>query len=247
MAAPAGLSRAEVRRQRKRGDYLAATAALLAAIVLGAMVTAFVVLSNDLDEANQARDALARQVQGLGEKPVAGPPGSRGEAGEGEVGATGPPGPPGPAGTDGKDAPTITPAAGSPGPPGPTGPPGADSVVPGPTGPPGPGATGAPGSDGVDGRDGEDGAPPSEWTYTDPDGVTYRCTPVDDFDPANPRYRCTPTATSAPDPTPTVSHTAQQPPAPDQKPTGSGLSELLPLGLLDRRLGGHRCPLLRAR
>lgn len=195
------LTRAEARKQRKRGDYMAAAAALFAALVLGVVVTAFVMLSNDLDAANQARDALARQVQGLGEKPVAGPPGSRGKAGETVVGRTGPPGPqgpPGPTGAAGKAAPTITP---SPGPSGSAGKAGSDSTIPGPSGPPGQDATGAPGVNGKDGTNGKDGAPPAEWTYTDPAGVTYQCTPVDNFDPNNPRYRCTPTSTPAPTPT----------------------------------------------
>lgn len=227
-------SRVEARKQRKRGDYMAAAAALFAALVLGVVVTAFVVLSNDLDSANQARDALARQVQGLGEKPVAGPPGSRGAAGQTVVGKTGPTGPqgiPGPTGASGKPAPTIT---GPPGPAGPTGAvgqAGADSTVPGPTGPPGQDATGAPGTNGKDGTDGKNGAPPSEWTYTDPSGATYRCTPVDGFDPNNPQYRCTPTSTPTPDPT---SDPPSSPTTPDPNP-GSSKAGLLNLGLLDRR------------
>lgn len=185
------LTRVEARQQRKRGNYVAVIAALFAALTLGTVVTAFALLSADLKAANQARDALARQVQGLGAKPVAGPPGSRGKAGESIVGETGPPGPPGPPGAmgaSGKPAPTITPSPGPSGAQGPVGQAGADSVVPGPTGPPGKDATGAPGKDGTDGRD---GAPPVEWTYVDPAGGTYRCVRVDGFDPENPRYRCT--------------------------------------------------------
>jgi hypothetical protein len=204
---PPGAARIEARKRHRRADYLAAGAALLGAILLGVIVTTFVVLSRDLDEANQARDALARQVQALGEKPVAGPPGSRGDPGQGIVGSPGPSGPPGPTGptgasgrtgASGKPAPTLTP---SPGPPGPTGAPGAagrDSVVPGPTGPAG--ENGQPGRDatGAPGRDGQDGAPPQGWTYTDAQGVSYQCTPVADFDPAHPRYTCTPTNPPSP-------------------------------------------------
>ncbi|MEW2267790.1 hypothetical protein [Streptomyces sp. NPDC047868] len=110
--------------------------------------------------------------------------------------------------------------------------------MPGPTGPAGQdGADGAAGSDGQDGQDGSDGAdgsdgqngaPPSEWTYTDQDGNTYRCVPVDGFDPDNPRYQCTQTSTTSPEPDP----------SPSQEPEPSpqdGQSGLLPLGLLERR------------
>jgi hypothetical protein len=69
--------------------------------------------------------------------------------------------------------------------------------VQGPTGPAGQDATGTPGKDGTDGQD---GSPPAEWTYADQYGNTYRCTPVDDFDPDNPRYQCTQTATASPTP-----------------------------------------------
>lgn len=239
-------TRVEARKERKRGDYMAAAAAVFAALVLGAVVTAFVVLSGQLDSANQARDALARQVQGLGGKPVAGPPGSRGQS---IAGPPGPSGSPGPQGPSGKPAPTITPSPGPQGPEGPAGKAGqagADSVVPGPSGPPGQDATGAPGKDGQNGADGQngtdgspgppgengkDGAPPSGWTYTDPDGVTYNCTPAVDFDPDAPRYACTPVGggEQAPDtqgPTDT--------PNDQQSPNDS--VALLPMGLLsDRR------------
>ncbi|MFE1949938.1 hypothetical protein ACFW9D_05650 [Streptomyces sp. NPDC059524] len=99
--------------------------------------------------------------------------------------------------------------------------------MPGPTGPAGTDATGIPGQDGADGSngsDGTDGSPPAEWTYTDPDGVRYRCTPVDDFDPAQPRYGCAPTSTPPPD-DPTTT------PDPDQSDNrGSSASPgLLPL------------------
>lgn len=87
---------------------------------------------DDLRTANEARDALATQVQQLGGTPVAGEPGSRGE-----VGPSGPPGPQG--------------DRGEPGPIGPTGPVG-PSGAPGDDGSDGVGQTGAPGSPGADGE-----------------------------------------------------------------------------------------------
>ncbi|WP_179891892.1 collagen-like protein [Streptomyces sp. sk226] len=119
-------------------------------------------LGNELRSANEARDQLAAQVVRLGERPVAGPPGSRGKAGKDAVGPSGPPGPagtpgspgpvstvpgpPGKAGQDGKDASPV---------PGPSGPPGKDGATV--TGPPGPAVTGPPGKDGTDGQNGKDG------------------------------------------------------------------------------------------
>lgn len=108
----------------------------------------------------------------------------------------GPKGDKGDKGDPGEAAPTPSPGAtGASGRPG----------IPGATGAPGtPGRDGADGQDGQDGRngadgaDGQDGRPPAGWTYTDPQGVTYNCTPVDGFDPAAPRYTCTPTSTPAP-------------------------------------------------
>ena len=231
------MTRAQIRAQEKRwrrGDSLA----IIAAVVLGGAV-AWILLSvqglqDELRTSNEARDALAQQVESLGEKPIAGPPGSRGEQGEGTVGAqgpAGPPGPTGPAGVPGKPAPTITPSAG---PPGPAGVPGADSTVPGPAGSPGPagqdGAAGQNGTDGADGQDGEDGAPPSEWTFTDQDGTEYRCTPVDGFDPDNPRYQCTRTSSPAPEDSPSPSPSKQPDPNPNSPQSG-----LFPLNLIDRR------------
>lgn len=221
------MTRAQIRAQERRwrrGDSLA----IFGAIVLGG-VMAWILLSvqglqDDLRTSNDARDALAQQVESLGEKPVGGPPGSRGEPGKAAVGARGPSGPPGPSG---KAAPTITP---KPGPAGPSGAPGADSTVPGPTGPAGQngadGTDGQDGQNGSDGQDGSNGAPPSEWTYTDQDGNEFRCVPVDDFDPDNPRYRCTQTSTANPDPSPS--------PSPQPDPSDSQ-SALIPLALLDRR------------
>jgi hypothetical protein len=217
------LSRVEARKRRRRGNLWAAVAIVISGAALAGLVTAFLVLSRDLAEANEARDKLAAQVQALGGTPVAGPPGSRGEPGQTVVGRRGPSGPPGPSGSPGRDAPTITPSPGPTGPTGPTGPPGADSTVPGPTGPPGQDATGSPGEDG---SDGQDGSPPSEWTYTDEDGTEYHCVPVDDFDPDNPQYRCTPTSSPSSEPEPSASPTRQQ--EPTESPSG-----LLPLALVN--------------
>lgn len=99
------------------------------------------------------------------------------------------PGPPGPKGDPGAPAPTVTPSPGPTGPTGAAGRDGVDSTVPGPAGPTGP--AGKDGTDGAAGRDGTDGRPPAGWTYTDPQGVTYACSPADGFDPAAPRYVCT--------------------------------------------------------
>ncbi len=235
-------TRLEARQRRKRGNYLAGAATMVAALALGSIVTGFVVLSNDLDAANQARDALARQVQGLGEKPVAGPPGSRGTS---VAGPPGPAGSPGPPGVPGRAAPTLTPSpgpTGPAGPPGPSGIPGADSTAAGPPGPVGasgvPGAAGrdgAPGKDGQDGSpgpsgsDGTDGAPPARWTYTDPQGVTYTCVPADDFDADAPQYACTPDVEPSPqEPSPSAPPVTTEPSA-----SSSGV---LPLRLLSDRL-----------
>lgn len=235
-APPRPGSRVEARSRRRRGNWTAGVAILLAAGALAAVVTGFLIMSRELESAHRDVALLTQQVENMGGTPVAGPQGETGAAGLiGPPGATGPAGPPGPSG---KPAPTITPSPGPAGPPGPSGTPGADSTVPGPAGPAGldgtPGADGQPGqdgSDGANGADGEDGAPPSEWTYTDQDGNTYRCVPADDFDPDNPRYRCTQTSTTAPDPEPSTTPTpSQQPPPSDTQPG------LIHLGLLsDRR------------
>ncbi|MFF1334665.1 collagen-like protein [Streptomyces sp. NPDC058298] len=227
------MSRAQIRAQERRwrrGDSLALFAAVILGVALAWILLSVQGLQDQLRTSNDARDALARQVQSLGGTPVAGPPGSRGEPGKTVIGAPGPSGPPG---QPGKPAPTITPSPGPTGPAGPSGAPGADSTVPGPvgsTGPTGPaGQDGADGAAGQDGSDGSNGAPPSEWTYTDQDGNEYSCTPVDDFDPDNPRYRCTQTST-APAPDPSPSPTQQPSPSPTDSESG-----LLPLGLLNDR------------
>lgn len=215
-----------------RAEYLIGLTLVFVVLLLGWLCVKVVSQDRDLRTSNDDRDALARQVESLGQTPVAGPPGSRGDPGKSTVGAQGPSGPPGPAGAPGKDAPTITPSPGRTGPAGPAGAPGADSTVPGSTGPAGQngadGADGAAGSDGKDGTDGQNGAPPSEWTYTDQDGNEYSCVPVSGFDPDNPRYRCTQTSTANPEPSPS--------PSPSEQPSPSDSSSgLLPLTLLDRR------------
>jgi hypothetical protein len=202
-----------------RAEWLIWLTGVAAVLLLGWLCVQVVTMSNDLRStatdlrgANKARDLLARQVQQLGGRPVAGPPGSRGEPGQSGVGAPGRQGERGPAGERGKDAPTITPSPGPSGPagapgkdgadstvPGPSGPAGADSTVAGPPGPAGspgpegaPGPEGSPGPAGRDGTDGADGRPPAGWTFTYK-GATYQCTPVTDFDTDAPRYDCQPT------------------------------------------------------
>jgi hypothetical protein len=138
-------------------------------------------LAHELRTANEARDALARQVQQLGEKPVAGPPGSRGEPGvsvtgppgvRGEPGEPGDPGPSGRPGVDGEDgADGSDGQAGEPGPAGATGP-------TGPAGPPGPqGEPGPAGPRGEQGARGEQGPPGPAC----PDGYSLQ-PPADDPD-----------------------------------------------------------------
>jgi hypothetical protein len=164
---------------------LFAVGVLVTISVLAWVIVAMQQLGHDLRDANEARDALAAQVEQLGGKPVAGPPGSRGEPG---IGPRGPRGEKGEDGKDGRDAPTITPSPGPsgpagepgadstvPGPPGASGQPGADSTVPGPAGPQG--ERGDSGVDGRDGVDGKDGRPPSSWTFTF-GGQDYTCRPV---------------------------------------------------------------------
>lgn len=210
-------SRVEARKRHRRGNLIAAAAIVLAAGALSLVVTGFLVLSQQLDRKDADIAKLAQQVRSLGGTPVAGPRGATGAAGL--VGPSGPPGPSGESGKPGKAAPTITPSPGPTGPPGPSGAPGSDSTVPGPTGPAGQdGASGAPGKDGSDGKN---GSPPSEWTYTDQDGNQYKCVPVDDFDPDNPRYRCSQTSTANPTPAPTKQ------PEPSDSPSSSGLLPLV--------------------
>lgn len=161
--------RAEERRGR-RGDVLAVTAALVFGAALAWIMLSVQGLTEELHTANAARDALARQVQQLGEQPVAGPPGSRGEPGKSVTGPQGPEGPPGAAGSQGEPGPSGSPgkdgkngtsgAQGSPGPtgqPGPTGEPGPAGAA-GPAGPAGPrGPQGEPGPAGPRGEQGPQG------------------------------------------------------------------------------------------
>ncbi|MGW0537797.1 collagen-like protein [Streptomyces sp. NPDC003032] len=143
-------------------------------------------LSHDLRTANSARDALASQVERLGGKPVAGPPGSRGESitgprgpkGErGEPGKDGASGKPGKGGEDGKGGASGDDGADGVGKPGADGDPGADGAAgpPGPQGEPGPaGPEGPAGKDGANGKDGTDG-------QTCPSGYSLQA-PADDPD-----------------------------------------------------------------
>lgn len=157
--------RAEERRGR-RGDALVVVVALVFGAALAWILLSVQTLNDDLRESNAARDALARQVQSLGETPVAGPPGSRGEPGDsvtgppgpaGEPGPSGQPGPSGSSGASGKDgANGETGAGGSPGQVGATGPAGATGSQ-GPQGEAGP--AGPQGEQGAPGPQGEKGPP----------------------------------------------------------------------------------------
>lgn len=148
-------------------------------------------LSHDLRVSNEARDLLAQQVQALGEKPVAGPPGSRGEPGEsvigpkgdqGARGETGPTGPPGKQGEKGEKGDTgsegatgvsMTGAPGSDGQAGAAGPPGPQGM-PGPQGPQGDeGPQGEPGPSGPAGAPCPDGYSLQAPSY-DPDALVCR-------------------------------------------------------------------------
>lgn len=203
------------RRAPRAEDVIAVT--VLAVLAFTVWLAVQVVgLHNSLDTSNAARDALAAQVQHLGASPVAGPPGSRGAPGPAVTGPSGPSGPPGAQGPSGSPGASASPI---PGPIGPAGSPGPVSTVPGPSGSPGAtgasgaqgapgpagadGKDGAPGKDGTNGRDGANGAPPAGWTYTDPAGQTYTCSPVAGFDPQSPRYACT---ADQPAPPPSASH-----------------------------------------
>lgn len=148
-------------------------------------------LTHDLRAANEARDALASQVQRLGGKPVTGPPGSRGEPGPsvtGPPGPSGPPGPPGPSGRTGANATGepgedgVSGADGQPGEPGQDGEPGSPGSdgAQGPAGPAGPeGPQGPPGEQGPRGDQGPAGpACPDGYSLqtpaSDPDALVCR-------------------------------------------------------------------------
>jgi hypothetical protein len=174
--------RAEERRHR-RGDAWTWLGALVLGAVLAWIVLSVQSMAHDLRVSNEARDALARQVQGLGEKPVAGPPGSRGEPGVSVTGPPGPQGEPGLPGVDGEPGPSGSPGkdgksgvdgsdgkAGEPGAVGATGPVG-PAGPPGPQGEPGPaGPQGEPGPAGEDGEDGQ----------TCPDGYSLQAPAYDE-------------------------------------------------------------------
>ena len=207
------MTRSEIRAEERRwrqGDVLVAVAAILIGATFAWIMLSVQGLRHDLVVANEARDSLARQVQSLGEKPVAGPPGSRGEPGKSVVGPSGPPGPEGPPGPSGKPGKTGkdgangddgtngadgASATGSPGAQGAEGPAGPA----GPAGPQGdPGPAGADGSDGQDGKDGTDG----QDGQTCPDGYSLQ-TPSYDPDAMVCRKD------SAPDPEPSETPTPQ--------------------------------------
>jgi hypothetical protein len=168
---------------RRRADLWFALGVVIALAALAWVVITMQQLSNDLRTANDARDLLAAQVQKLGGKPVAGPPGSRGEAGKtvvgprgpkGDRGDPGPSGPPGPSGSPGKTGATGSPgivgasgSAGEPGAAGATGPAGPQGEA-GPAGPQGPA-----GADGKDGQTCPDGYSLQAPSY-DPDALVCR-------------------------------------------------------------------------
>lgn len=186
--------------ERRRTDLVFAAAAAVLLAGFAFLVITLQGLSHDLRTANEARDALAQQVERLGASPVAGPSGSRGQPGasvigpsgppgdEGQPGDVGPTGPPGPTGKTGPDGSDGTSAVGSPGPSGAAGTDGQSVVGPaGPQGDPGPtgqpGAAGKDGTDGTNGRDGTDGQTcPTGYTLQppadDPDALICRRTPT---------------------------------------------------------------------
>ena len=172
-----------------RAEWLIALTLLVVVLFLGWLAVQVVTLTHDLRAANDARDALAAQVQDLGESPVAGPPGSRGEPGQS---VTGPPGEPGEPGAPGKSGPSGPPGKdgsdgsdgqdGTPGSPGPSGAAGSDGAAgepgaAGEAGPPGPqGEPGPAGPAGERGEQGPAGPAPSGWSFEYRD-ATYECTP----------------------------------------------------------------------
>ena len=105
---------------------------------------------------------------------AAGPAGQNGSNGRDGISVVGPQGDTGPAGATGANG-----ANGTDGSAGKDGANGAD------------GATGPAGPAGADGKDGKDGKPPAGMTITWL-GNTFDCTPVNDFDPNDPRYDCEP-------------------------------------------------------
>jgi hypothetical protein len=157
-------------------------------------------LSHDLRTANEARDALARQVQQLGGTPVAGSPGSRGGIGPtGVAGPSGPSGPSGPVGATGPSGKSGTPgASGTPGQIGASGSPGSAGSAGdiGPSGPAGPqGDTGPAGPQGDKGDTGEQGPAGPNC----PDGYSLQA-PAYDPDALVCRADSTPAPTDSPSP-----------------------------------------------
>lgn len=132
-------------------------------------------VEDQVGEARGQRDALIKQVEGLGAKPVvSAPPGERGPAGPAGASIVGPRGPVGPRGARGPRGFEGEPGASVTGPAGPQG----ESIV-GPQGETGESITGPQGEPGPTG-------PPiasftftqggHTWTCTDPDGdLTYTC------------------------------------------------------------------------
>jgi hypothetical protein len=181
-------------KARRRADLWFALGVVLALAVLTWLVITMQQLSHDLRNANQARDLLAAQVQKLGAKPVAGPPGSRGEPGKsvvgpqgpkGDPGEPGPSGPPGPSGSPGKKGKNgSTGSSGSNGEPGAAGATGAAGPAgpQGPQGPPGP--QGPAGEDGKDGQTCPDGYSLQAPSY-DPDALVCRKDGAPDPGPGN--------------------------------------------------------------
>ena len=173
---------------RRRGDLWFALGTVVALAVLAWVVITVQGLAHDLRTANDARDLLAHQVQQLGEKPVAGPPGSRGEPGQsvtgpqgpkGDTGATGPEGPIGPVGPSGAPGKNGINGANGVGTPGVTGQQGPQGET-GATGPQGPqGDTGPAGPQGPQGDKGDPGpACPDGYSLQapayDPDALVCR-------------------------------------------------------------------------
>jgi hypothetical protein len=172
-------------KARRRADIWYAFVAVAGVAALAWVVITMQQLGNDLRTANEARDALASQVERLGGKPVAGPPGSRGESivgprgPQGEKGEKGDAGQVGPSGSPGKDGEDGDDGSDGAGEVGPSGAPGVDGAAgqPGPQGEPGPaGPQGEPGPAGQDGRDGQtcpDGYSLQAPSY-DPDALVCR-------------------------------------------------------------------------
>lgn len=167
-------------QHRRRMDLTFSLLLMLGIVALTLLALWVQSLSHELKVSNDARDALAQQVEELGAEPVAGPPGSRGEPGktvigpQGEPGPSGPPGSPGPSGPPGKDG--RNGAAGTDG-ISVTGSPGAPGMQ-GPPGPPGP--PGADGKDGVDGQDGKDGVDGKDGQAC-PDGYSMQAPAYDPY------------------------------------------------------------------